>query len=234
MQGCLNQDIGSFQNSLSLEEEGRSVVIMTFHPAITDTPGALYLARQFMSILDTKLDATGQGSVTEQETARSVEELLPSPDSSFHLGDLMPMMNSVVNHFIPTRKSLLDSWILPESSPPYRSRFLRGWLTEEETRDVLGQCCEDDISLHGVMLAASLLATARVCCKNVENPALKTSINMNLRQFISPTPRHGQLSAPYDETFTVPSVQGCDEFWSYAKSLTLAHNTARSSRTTEN
>ena len=234
MQGCLNQDIGSFQNSLSLEEEGRSVVIMTFHPAITDTPGALYLARQFMSILDTKLDNTGQGSLTEQETTRSVEDLLPSPDSSFHLGDLMPMMNSVVNHFIPTRKSLLDSWILPESSPPYRSRFLRGWLTEEETRDVLGQCCEDDISLHGVMLAASLLATARVCCKNVENPALKTSINMNLRQFISPTPRHGQLSAPYDETFTVPRVESCDEFWSYAKSLTLAHNTARSSKMNEN
>ena len=57
LQGCLNQDIESFENSLGMEEEGRSVVIMTFHPAITDTPGALYWAKQFMSILDQKLES---------------------------------------------------------------------------------------------------------------------------------------------------------------------------------
>ena len=57
LQGCLNQDIESFENSLGLEEEGRSVVIMTFHPAITDTPGALYWAKQFMTILDQKLES---------------------------------------------------------------------------------------------------------------------------------------------------------------------------------
>lgn len=57
LQGCLNQDIESFENSLGLEEEGRSVVIMAFHPAITDTPGALYWAKQFMTILDQKLES---------------------------------------------------------------------------------------------------------------------------------------------------------------------------------
>ena len=67
MQGCLNQDIDSFENSLSLEEEGRSVIIMTFHPSITDVPGALYLAKQFMAILDKKLDNQGSMVIAEQE-----------------------------------------------------------------------------------------------------------------------------------------------------------------------
>ena len=31
-----------------------------------------------------------------------------------------------------------------------RSHFLRGWLSEEETRELLAQCCEDDISLQGI------------------------------------------------------------------------------------
>ena len=67
MQGCLNQDIDSFENSLSLEEEGRSVIIMTFHPSITDVPGALYLAKQFMTILDKTLDNQGSLVIAEQE-----------------------------------------------------------------------------------------------------------------------------------------------------------------------
>ena len=67
LQGCLNQDIESFENSLGLEEEGRSVVIMTFHPAITDTPGALYWAKQFMSILDMKLESERPISAGEEQ-----------------------------------------------------------------------------------------------------------------------------------------------------------------------
>ena len=42
-QGRLNQDIDSFREEQGeekeAEEEGRSVVIMTFHPSITDTTG---------------------------------------------------------------------------------------------------------------------------------------------------------------------------------------------------
>ena len=67
LQGCLNQDIESFENSLGLEEEGRSVVIMTFHPAITDTPGALYWAKQFMAILDQKLESDRPISAAGEE-----------------------------------------------------------------------------------------------------------------------------------------------------------------------
>ena len=66
-QGCLNQDIDNFENSLSQEEEGRSVVLMAFHPAVTDTTGAFYLAKQFMEILDVKLENDGPLSVGEQE-----------------------------------------------------------------------------------------------------------------------------------------------------------------------
>ena len=87
--------------------------------------------------------------------------MLPSPDSKLHFGDLFPMMNSVVNHFIPTRKSPLDTWLKPADSSPGKSLFLRGWLTEDETRDLMAQCAEDDITLAGIMLAAALIATAR-------------------------------------------------------------------------
>ena len=82
-QGCLNQDIDSFEterSSLSsLAEEGRSVVVMVrwvvltlvspcppakvFHPAITDTTGALYWAKLLMEILDQKLDSDCQGRI---------------------------------------------------------------------------------------------------------------------------------------------------------------------------
>ena len=50
-----------------MEEEGRSVVIMTFHPSITDTTGAFYLAKQFMLILDKKLENVGPITSGEPE-----------------------------------------------------------------------------------------------------------------------------------------------------------------------
>ena len=79
----MNQDIDSFEterSSLSsLAEEGRSVVVMVrlggvntgdpmspaqvFHPAITDTTGALYWAKLLMEILDQKLDSDCQGRI---------------------------------------------------------------------------------------------------------------------------------------------------------------------------
>jgi len=247
LQGCLNQDIDNFENSLSLEEEGRSVVIMTFHPSITDTTGAFYLAKQFMLILDKKLENDGPITSGEPEPIPScVEKLLPSPDSMFHLGDLVPMMNSVVNHFIPTRKSPLETWIRPvtdtfvesertvKTCPATRSHFLRGWLSEDETRELLAQCEEDDISLHGVLLAACLAATSRVCCQDTcnSNPTvLRASINTNLRQFISSAPKHGNLSVPYEENFTVPMVGDSEDFWKLAHAMTMSHNTAKSNRT---
>ena len=164
----------------------------------------------------------------------------------FHLGDLVPMMNSVVNHFIPTRKSPLETWIRPvtdtfvesertvKTCPATRSHFLRGWLSEDETRELLAQCEEDDISLHGVLLAACLAATSRVCCQDTcnSNPtALRASINTNLRQFISSAPKHGNLSVPYEENFTVPMVGDSEDFWKLAHAMTMSHNTAKTNRT---
>ena len=243
----MNQDIDNFENSLSMEEEGRSVVIMTFHPSITDTTGAFYLAKQFMLILDKKLENDGPITSGEPEPIPScVENLLPSPDSMFHLGDLVPMMSSVVNHFIPSRKSPLDQWIRPvtdtfvesertvKTCPATRSHFLRGWLSEDETRELLAQCEEDDITLHGVLLAACLAATSRVCCQDTcnSNPTvLRASINTNLRQFISTAPKHGTLSVPYEENFTVPMVGDSEDFWKLAHAMTMSHNTAKSNRT---
>ena len=167
LQGRLNQDIDSFEEKSS-EEEGRSVVIMTFHPAITDTTGAFYLAKQFMSIMDMMLQSEGPLKLGEPENIpSSIETLLPSPDSSFHLGDLFPMVKAVGNHFIPTRRSPFENHLKTIDSenekkiPPTRTQFLRGWLTQAETSELLALCEEDDVSLHGVILAAGLTAMAR-------------------------------------------------------------------------
>ena len=71
------------------------------------------------------------------------------------------------SHFVPVRRSPLE----PElRAPPLelrgeeeigRSLFLRGWLTEAETAEVLALCEEDDVTLHGLVLAAGLTAVAR-------------------------------------------------------------------------
>ena len=42
------------------------MVVMTFHPAVTDTTGAFYLAKQFMQLLDVKLENDGPIRVSEQ------------------------------------------------------------------------------------------------------------------------------------------------------------------------
>ena len=53
-QGKVNQaDIDKFDE----EEDGfRSLILMTFHPSVTDTIGSFHLARQFLLILDTILE----------------------------------------------------------------------------------------------------------------------------------------------------------------------------------
>ena len=40
--------------------------------------------------------------------------------------------------------------------------MLRGWLSTEETAELSAMMEEDEASLHGVVLAAALTATARV------------------------------------------------------------------------
>ena len=43
------------------------MVVMTFHPSVTDTTGAFYLAKQFMQLLDVKLENDGPIRVNEQQ-----------------------------------------------------------------------------------------------------------------------------------------------------------------------
>ena len=154
----------------------------------------------------------------------------------FHLTDLLPMARSVKKQLFPGRKSPLDPELREVPESPGRSQFLRGWLTEEETREVVARCQQDEISLHGVILAAGLQAMARICrghhSPEVVSPvSLRASVSTNLRQFCSPpAPRHGVLSAPYEENFSVGDTRDSEEFWQLAQTMTLSHNTAKSSR----
>ena len=162
-----------------------------------------------------------------------MENLLPPPATVFHLTDLLPMVNSVKNQLFPGRKSPLDPELRAEPESPGRSQFLRGWLTEEETREVVARCQQDEISLHGVVLAAGLQAVARICRQNSGQQvvSLRASVLTNLRQFCGPPPpRHGVLSAPYEENFSVGETMESEEFWQLAQTITLSHNTARASR----
>ena len=144
----------------------------------------------------------------------------------------MPMVNSVKNHLFPGRKSPLDLQLLEGDTASARSYFLRGWLTEDETRELVAHCQEDEISLHGVILAAGLLAMARICRQDSQQViSLRAAIMTNLRQFCSPpAPKYGVLSAPYEENFSVPDLRESEEFWQFAHSMTMSHNTAKSNR----
>ena len=76
------------------------------------------------------------------------------------------LLQAVGSHFVPVRRSPLEAEL---RAPPLelrgeevgRSLFLRGWLTEAETAEVLALCEEDDVTLHGLVLAAGLTAVAR-------------------------------------------------------------------------
>lgn len=240
LQGRLNQDIGDFEEMSS--EEERSVLIMSFHPAITDTTGAFYFAKQFLLIMDLILESAGTplNPLPAEKIHSAVETLLPSPDGAFHIGDLFAMGKAVGNHFLATRKSPYEDR-LSNHHNTYRkdlkSQFIRGWLTELETTELLALCEEDDVSLHGVLLAAALTATARICLADSspsyppqESIILRASSLTNLRQYCASSPRHGCLTSNYEENYTVPPVQDSADFWRLAHTLTMAHNTAKSNR----
>ena len=113
------------------------------------------------------------------------------------------MLSSVVSQVsqllpAPARPSPLAPLLraAPDDSGPHsRSHFLRGWLSEEETRELLAQCCEDDISLQGLhfsvllsvilitisglVLAGCLAATARVACPS--SPSLVARLSPDHR-----------------------------------------------------
>jgi len=112
------------------------------------------------------------------------------------------------------------------------------WLVNpRRTNELLALCEEDDVSLHGVILAAGLTAMARFCMHDTSpsHPpdttlVLRASIATNLRQFCSQAPRNGCLSASYEDNYTVPPIVDAADFWRFAHSMTMAHNTAKSNR----
>ena len=78
-----------------------------------------------------------------------------------------------------------------------RSEFLRGWLSEAETRDLVALCEEEDVSLHGLILAAGLTAMARYHRKMINQKGIqrcvmwishffKASISLSSRYSIHP------------------------------------------------
>ena len=46
----------------------RSFILMAFHPSVTDTMGALHLARQFLITLDRILEEDSSGSTADSQT----------------------------------------------------------------------------------------------------------------------------------------------------------------------
>jgi len=172
---------------------------------------------------------------------QSLESILPPPDSIFHFGDLVPMVKAVGNHWLHLRKSPCEPLLvepLSDNGNVARSQFLRGWLSEAETRELVGQCGIEDVSLHGIMLAAATTAMARMSVLHGISPdvcrALRVCISSNLRQYCSQGARNGVYSSEYEEEVTLPadmtlpdlSVTASD-LWSLALVFTNSNNTAK-------
>ena len=56
------------QNLLKITVIFRSFILMAFHPSVTDTMGALHLARQFLITLDRILEEDSSGSTPDSQT----------------------------------------------------------------------------------------------------------------------------------------------------------------------
>ncbi|XP_023337320.1 uncharacterized protein LOC111708242 isoform X2 [Eurytemora carolleeae] len=241
MQGQLNRDIENFGESE--DEEGRSIVFISFHPSITDVPGSLNLAKQFMDILELKLQTSDEPLSLggTGEFPPSLETILPSSDSVFHFTDLVPLVKAVGGHFMNLKRSACDNLLVDSASAngnEPRSKYLRGWLTEAETREVVGRCEEDEVTLHGLVLAAALTAMARMCTVQGEAVrALRACIATNIRQYCTQAPRTGLYSSVYEDSFQIPSQLSqpklavtSQELWCFAQLLTTAHNTAKANK----
>jgi len=120
--------------------------------------------------------------------------------------------------------------------------MLRGWLSEEQTSELLAMQEEDDVSLHGVMLAAGLVAVARVIqegnitstttnTKGEQPPSqtlhLRATNEANLRQYCPSAPKQGCLTTYYESDHTVPPITDRGDFWRFAHDLTVKHNAAK-------
>eukprot|EP00096_Caligus_rogercresseyi_P011195 TRINITY_DN4332_c0_g1_i1.p1 TRINITY_DN4332_c0_g1~~TRINITY_DN4332_c0_g1_i1.p1 ORF type:complete len:529 (-),score=144.67 TRINITY_DN4332_c0_g1_i1:527-2113(-) len=240
-QGKVNQaEIENFDE----EEEGfRSFILLTFHPSITDVWGAFHFLKQFMLILDIILEKESSSSTLDFEQGNlpaPIETLVPSNDSSFHIGDLIPITKKVItgNFALPRRtplEKILRPSFVPKDSP--RTEVLRGWLNEQETSEIISMMEEDDASIHGVLLTAGLIALSRVVQEETsldaiprEDTILRATNETNLRQYCTTEARYGCLTTFYDDEYVVPPVSSRNEFWRLAHEMTVKHNAAKGGR----
>ena len=104
---------------------------------------------------------------------------------------------------------------------------------------MLALCEEDDVTLHGLVLAAGLTAVARyfgIClqllqishrlCHGPSSPpttttSLRAAVFTNLRQYCSPAPKNGVYTAPYEETYNVPPIVDSEDLWRLAHQLSM-------------
>ena len=118
-----------------------------------------------------------------------------------------------------------------------KTEVLRGWLSVEQTSDLIAMMEEDDVSLHGTILAAGLTAMSRILQsdQSKEYPPsqtlnLRATNEANLRQYCPSGPRHGCLTTYYEGDYVVPPISDRQEFWRYAHELTVKHNSAKGNR----
>lgn len=236
-QGKVNQsDIEKFDE----DADGfRSFILMVFHPSITDTLGSFHLLRQFLVILDAILEEnanvmTGESGSHVEELHKPIEGLIPPSEYGFHLSDLKTV-SKMVGSFVMPRKSPFDL-VKCESKAPFRTEVLRGWLNAEQTSELLALMEEDDVSLHGVILAAGLLATSRILQgdnnSREHSPTkvvhMRASQEANLRLYCPTSPKFGCLGAYFEQDFVVKPITDRTEFWRFAHEVTMTHNTAKS------
>ena len=95
---------------------------------------------------------------------------------------------------------------------------------------------EDDCSLHGVIMAAGLIAVSRILqddrrkMLNCQDAAsLRVSNEMNLRQYcvVASQKMLGTHTTFHETDFVVPPIQDRVEFWKFAHELTVKHNASK-------
>ena len=98
---------------------------------------------------------------------------------------------------------------------------------------MLARIDEDECSLHGVILAAGLIALSRTVKASCERKGEETaaaagqqfnvSNSINLRHYFKTyVPKHGNLTGHFEQSFHVPpDIDDVSEFWKIAHDLNL-------------
>ena len=214
---------------------------MSFHPAVTDTLGSFHLMRHFLEIWRKKLKETDEHEVPlpheDQQQLLSIERILQDE------GNCSPSLKGLLER----GWGGLTDYVMPHKSPMDKTQpvygdadtlVLRGFLKVEETKRLLARIDEDECSLHGVLLAAGLIALSRTLNRDEATEPLTTfnvSNVFNLRPYCSTyVPRHGNLTGYHQQDYQVPfGIDDAAEFWKFAHDLNVKLQSIRSKNPTE-